>query len=322
MSVGTDTDTGVVPCRACQSPVFDDEFFCEACGTRVSGEPAATPAAEVRPPSEREERDLGVVAAVTDRGHRRPRNEDAMAIATADGRSVIVVCDGVASTANSHLASRAAADAALAVLEPVLYAPSWPDTNGIHDLMEAAFAEAQVAVTRVPEDEPDGNDVSPSTTMVAAIATPEFVAVGNIGDSRGYWLSSLASNSRLLTADDSWAQDSIADGVAPDLAYAHPDAHTITRWIGGDADSVVPTLTLMEVTEPGLLVLCSDGLWNYFEDVERLGDLVPRTASSPMAIARQFTDAALDAGGNDNITVAVAPLGVARTEAVPAGNEE
>jgi serine/threonine protein phosphatase PrpC len=158
--------------------------------------------------------------------------------------------------------------------------------------------------------------------MVAAIATPELVAVGNIGDSRGYWLSSRPSSSRLLTADDSWAQDSIADGVAPDLAYAHPDAHTITRWIGGDADSVVPTLTLMEVTEPGLLVLCSDGLWNYFEDVERLGDLVPRTVSSPIAIARQFTDAALDAGGNDNITVAVAPLGVARTEPVPAGNEE
>jgi len=318
LSVGTDTDTGVAPCSACQSPVFEDELFCEACGRRVSGEPAA-PAAAARPASERAERDLRVVAAVTDRGHRRPRNEDAMAIATADGRSVLVVCDGVASTANSHLASRAAADAVLAVLEPMLYAPEWPDRNGIQHLMDAAFAEAQVAVTGVPEDEPDGNDVSPSTTLIAAVATPELIVVGNIGDSRGYWLSSIASNSRVLTADDSWAQDSIADGVAPDLAYAHPDAHTITRWIGGDAESVVPTLTFQEVLEPGLLVLCSDGLWNYFEDVERLSDLVPRTAATPVQIARQFTDAALDAGGNDNITVAVAPLGVARSEPVPAG---
>ncbi len=246
-----------------------------------------------------------------------------MAIATADGRSVVVVCDGVASTANSHLASRAAADAVLAVLEPVLYAPAWPDASGIHDLMDEAFAEAQVAVTGVPDDEPDGNDVSPSTTLVAAIATPELVARGQ---HRGQpcLLAELRrrATAAVLTSDDSWAQDSIADGVAPDLAYAHPDAHTITRWIGGDADSVVPTLTLLEVTEPGLLVLCSDGLWNYFEDVERLGDLVPRTASSPIKIARQFTDAALDAGGNDNITVAVAPLGVARSEPVPAGNEE
>ena len=322
MSLGTDTDTGVVTCRACQSPVFDDEFFCEACGARVSGDPEVSEAGAARLPSVREERDLGVVAAVTDRGHRRPRNEDAVAIATADGRSVVVVCDGVASTANSHLAARAAADAVLAVLEPVLYAPEWPDASRIHDLMEEAFAEAQIAVTGIPDDEPDGNDMSPSTTLVAAVATPERVIVGNIGDSRAYWLSFDADASAVLTSDDSWARDSIADGIAPDLAYAHPDAHTITRWIGGDADSVVPTLTSHEVTEPGLLVLCSDGLWNYFEDVERLGDLVPRTASTPIQIARQFTDAALDAGGNDNITVAVVPLGVARTEPAPAGSEE
>ena len=69
--------------------------------------------------------------------------------------------------------------------------------------------------------------------------------------------------------------------------------------------------------EPGLLVLCSDGLWNYFEDVERLSDLVPRTAATPIEIARQFADAALDAGGNDNITVAVVPLGAARSELGP-----
>ena len=182
-------------------------------------------------------RDLGVVATVTDRGHRRPRNEDAMAIATADGRSVIVVCDGVASTANSHLASRAAADAALAVLERVLSTPKWPDASGIHDLMDAAFAEAQVAVTRVPEDEPDGNDVSPSTTLVAAIATPELVAVGNIGDSRGYWLSSLPSNSRLLTADDSWAQDSTRTAsrrISP--------THARTRTQSHDGSVAIPTL--------------------------------------------------------------------------------
>jgi len=322
LNVATDTDTGVFPCRKCGSSVFEDELFCEACGNRVSGESDAAPPTAARLPAEREERDLGVVAAVSDRGHRRPRNEDAMAIATVDGRSVVVVCDGVASTANSHLASRAAADAVLTVLEPTLYAPRWPDPSSIRDLMDEAFAEAQVAVTRVPEDEPGGRDLSPSTTLVAALATPESVVVGNIGDSRAYWLSSVASNSRVLTADDSWAQESIAQGVAPDLAYAHPDANTITRWIGGDADSVVPTLTFLEVTEPGLLVLCSDGLWNYFEDVERLGDLVPRNASTPIEIARQFTDAALEAGGNDNITVAALPLGAARAATLPVGNEE
>jgi PPM family protein phosphatase len=323
VSVGTDSDTdaGVVACRTCASPVFDDELFCEACGSRISGEPEAPQARAARLPSEREERDLGVIAALTDRGHRRPRNEDAMAIATATatatataaatGRAVAVVCDGVASTANSHLASKAAADAVLAELEATLDAPQWPEPGEMRALMGEAFARAQVAVTLVPDDEPDGNDVSPSTTLVTAVATAERVVVGNLGDSRAYWLSSVPGRSRLLTVDDSWAQERIAEGVAADIAYADPDAHTITRWIGGDAESVVPTLTFMEVKEPGLLVLCTDGLWNYFEDVDRLGDLVPRSPTTPMQIARELTDAALEAGGQDNITVVVLPLGAA-----------
>ena len=151
MSVGTDTDTGGRPLpgvrvarlrrRALLRGLWQPGVRRARGGAGRSGAPGL---------AEREERDLGVVAAVTDRGHRRPRNEDAMAIATADGRSVVVVCDGVASTANSHLASRAAADAVLAVLEPMLYAPEWPDPSSIRILMDEAFAEAQVAVTRCP----------------------------------------------------------------------------------------------------------------------------------------------------------------------------
>ena len=113
--------------------------------------------------------------------------------------------------------------------------------------------------------------------------------------------------SRTLTVDDSWAQDRIAEGMAPDLAYSHPDTHVITRWLGGDADSSTPRVTAVEVSEPALLVVCSDGLWNYFEDPDVLGDLVPE-GSTPLEVARHLTEAALAAGGRDNITVAVIPL--------------
>ncbi len=307
---GTETDTSVLPCRACASPVFDDELFCESCGARVAGEPATPTAGVPRRPEERRDHDLGVIAAVTDRGHLRPRNEDAVAIATVDDRFVAVVCDGVASTANPHLAARAAADAVLAVLEPSLHLPHWPDHAALRQLISEAFAQAQAAVTLVPDYELRGHDLAPSTTLVAALASAERVVIGNVGDSRAYWLSSTPSSSMVLTVDDSWAQEQIAEGVVPGVAYADPEAHTITRWIGGDAESVAPGFSEFEVTEPGLLMLCTDGLWNYFEDVERLGDLVPRAAASPLEIARQFTDAALDAGGRDNITVVALPLGV------------
>jgi PPM family protein phosphatase len=318
---GTDTDTSVLPCRVCASPVFEDELFCESCGARVADEPATPTAGVARPAEERQDRDLGAIAAVTDRGHLRPRNEDAVAVATVDDRFVAVVCDGVASTANPHLAARAAADAALGVLEPSLHLPQWPGATALRHLMSEAFAAAQAAVTLVPDYEPDGHDLAPSTTLVAAMVSAEHVVVGNVGDSRAYWLSSNPSRSRVLTVDDSWAQEQIAEGVVPEVAYADSGAHTITRWIGGDAESVAPGFSELLVTEPGHLVLCTDGLWNYFEDVERLGDLIPRAPSAPLDIARQFTDAALDAGGRDNITVVVLPLG-ATLPAPPAGMTE
>jgi serine/threonine protein phosphatase PrpC len=309
VSLHTDTDAEVRPCAQCQSPVFDDELYCEGCGRRVADEPLVEQAAVPRRHGYRDEHDLGVIAGITDRGNRRHRNEDALAIAAVDGRVVAAVCDGVASTANPDQAARAAANTAFAAVEPLLSAPHWPQDSKLEELLGEAFDEAQRAVLEVPHHEPDGNDQSPSTTMVVAVAAQGHVTVANIGDSRAYWLSTNAAQTRLLTVDDSWAQERIAEGIAPEIAYADPDAHIITRWIGGEAESVTPTVVTLDVTEPGLLLVCSDGLWNYFEDPQRLLELIPDWAvTAPIEIARRLTDAALVAGGQDNITVVVAPV--------------
>ena len=72
------------------------------------------------------------------------------------------------------------------------------------------------------------------------------------------------------------------------------------------------------MTERGLLVVCTDGLWNYFDEPAKLAELVAAASDpSPAGIARWLTDAALDAGGQDNITVAVVPVGPAQTPAGP-----
>jgi len=309
VSLHADTDAEVRPCPQCQSPVFDDELYCEGCGRRIAGEPIADTAAPPRRQGYREEHDLGVLAGVTDRGTRRHRNEDAFAIAAVDGRVFAAVCDGVASTANPDQAARAAASTVLSIVEPLLSAPHWPRDATLEELLGQAFDEAQRAVLEVPDDEPDGNDQSPSTTMVVAVAARGHVTVANVGDSRAYWLNANPAQARLLTVDDSWAQERIAEGTAPEVAYADPEAHVITRWIGGEAGSVTPTVVTLDVTEPGLLLVCSDGLWNYFEDPQRLLELIPGWAeSAPIETARRLTDAALVAGGQDNITVVVVPV--------------
>jgi serine/threonine protein phosphatase PrpC len=305
MSLDTEPRLDVCPCSACGSPVFDDELYCEACGVHTS---TSEEASEIEP-GVREQRDLGLIAGISDRGRRRARNEDAMAIAEANGRFLACVCDGVASTANGDQAARVAADSALASLESLLFTSDWPAAHDLEERFDAAFLVAQSAVMLVPDEEPDGSDLSPSTTLVSALASSERIVVGNVGDSRAYWLTR-AGGGKTLSVDDSLAQENIAEGVPPEVAFADPDAHTITRWIGGDADSVEPRLATFEVTEPGVLVLCTDGLWNYFEDPDRLHRILDGCGNAAMEMASRLVDAALAAGGQDNVTVVVVPIGL------------
>jgi serine/threonine protein phosphatase PrpC len=63
---------------------------------------------------------------------------------------------------------------------------------------------------------------------------------------------------------------------------------------------------------PGFLVLCSDGLWNYYPEAGALtGALaatVPDAAASPLPAAQALVRLALEAGGRDNVTVLVIPF--------------
>jgi serine/threonine protein phosphatase PrpC len=311
----------VAPCLACGSPVFDDESFCEACGTEVvpyALVPTSPSSIADQSTVRREAHDLGVLASVTDIGHRRSRNEDAVAIAAMDGYGCLIaaVCDGVSSTANGHRAAQAATDAVLATLHGTLAHSERPGGTDLEALMQVAFDEAQRAVLLVPSDDDRfGNTASPSTTLVVAIATAERVVVGNIGDSRAYLLSADGSRCRLLTIDDSWALERIAEGTPPEEAYAQPEAHVITRWIGEETESWAPRMTGFEVDGPGLVVLCTDGVWNTFEEPTRLAALVPDGTPSPIEVAHALADAALEAGGRDNMTVAVIPVGQTRLNA-------
>lgn len=317
-----ESQTEFVSCHACGSPVFDDESFCEACGTKVASDvPSHVP--EVRSATQRSEYDLGGLAAVTDLGYKRARNEDAAALADLDGVFVVAVCDGVASTANGDRAARTAADTVLASAESASASVRSRDAADLEGLLGRAFGEAQRAVLQVPaDDDPFGNDASPSTTLVAAIASPGRAVIGNVGDSRAYWLTTPRARCALLTVDDCWALDRIAEGKPPQEAYAHPDADVLTRWIGGETESWAPTVSVFEVDEPGLLVLCTDGMWGSFEEPARLAALVPDGAPSPLEVARALADAALGAGGRDNITVAVIALdGGPRHAAGRAGEE-
>jgi serine/threonine protein phosphatase PrpC len=240
-------------------------------------------------------------------GLRRPRNEDAAAAVAADGWSAAAVCDGVASTGNAHLAARAAADVAIDVVRRG--AGGTADPEGATALLVGAFAAAQQAVSGVGAEGTGSLELAPSTTMVAALVVAGTVVVASIGDSRAYWIGATGP-ATLLTTDDSLAQDRMAEGTPSAVAFADPDAHTITRWLGADADGGAPAVTSVPVTGPGWVVLCTDGLWNYVEAPDRLAEAAGDLAGiRPAEVARRLVRVALAAGGQDNVTVAVLAVG-------------
>ena len=106
-----------------------------------------------------------------------------------------------------------------------------------------------------------------------------------------------------LTARSKWP--SLGD------ALASAQGHVVTRWIGADLTNPEPHVMRFEPPGPGVLLLCSDGLWNYQPDAARLAELaLPAALTDPLSAARTLTSFALDAGGMDNVTVVLAPFPV------------
>jgi serine/threonine protein phosphatase PrpC len=249
-----------------------------------------------------------MVAGVTDRGLRHPRNEDAMALATADtpaGSAVVaVVCDGVSTSPRPDEASLAAARAAARVL---LAAVRTGD-----DLLAASPAAVRAAVKAVAglgESAGQPGD-SPAATFVSAVLTSEAAVVCWLGDSRAYWLAAASgSAAQQLTRDDSVAEEMVAAGLLSEAdALASPQGHVVTRWIGADLSDPAPHVVRFEPPGPGALLLCSDGLWNYQPEAAKLAELaLPAALTDPLGAVRTLVGFALDAGGTDNVTAVLAP---------------
>ena len=297
------------PCVSCGG-VIDDDSFCSTCGQKA-----------------RSERDHWIespalwVGGICDKGIVHPGNEDAMALAATpfgdrpDARAVLVVCDGVTSAPHSDRASIAAVRAACAALvaapPPAADDPFPAQLGHWHRHLGVACAAANVeavAVARLLGDPPE----PPSCTFVAAIVTQHLVSVAWCGDSRAYWIPDVGEGEELST-DHSIGTELMRAGASRSVAEADPACHTITRWLGADSVDPTPEFVTRRLDDPGWVLLCSDGMWNYASTPTALRLLLAAAEAAgagrppgPTALAESLAAWANDQGGHDNITVALA----------------
>jgi len=296
----------------------DEDGFCLRCGLRAHRSSPIEVTREPQPSDHIEQQLSPNFAAVSDRGRRHTKNEDRFGILESNGAYAFVVCDGVSTSQTAEVASTVVADAVLASLSAALGAttPLEP-AAAIRQAIAAGAAALNARANPYLEENP------PSTTVVVALVAAGVATIGWLGDSRAYWIdlpnSPSAAVAIPLTQDHSWLNSVVGSGeMTPELAAKSPQAHAITRWLGADANE---DLEIDVVRHPlpasnGILLLATDGLWNYFPTSEAMAALVQnaiqnevqnagKDGKDALAIARQLVEQANRRGGHDNITAAV-----------------
>jgi serine/threonine protein phosphatase PrpC len=110
--------------------------------------------------------------------------------------------------------------------------------------------------------------------------------------------------------------------LTADEAYTDRRANALMAWLGADADKIEPHIRTFEPAGPGVIIVCSDGLWNYAPDVDALADkALPSALDAPLNAARILVRHALEGGGHDNVTVAVVPFPYRNTHAAGSGQQ-
>ena len=227
-------------------------------------------------------------AALTDRGRKRPSNEDAFGYSIEHG--VYVVCDGMGGAAAGEVAS------SVAVAEVMQLLTNRPGANPLPTDAEQAVAAANEAIFSRSQRSEKLNGMG--TTLVALLAEERHAWMLNVGDSRGYRLR----NSKLeqITLDHSLVEEQMRLGqMSEEEALRSPLKNVITRALGTQS-LVTPDVFELE-SEPGdLFLLCTDGLTRELSDslLESLLQL-----DLPLeGLCSRLVAAANQAGGHDNIT--------------------
>jgi serine/threonine protein phosphatase PrpC len=232
------------------------------------------------------------LATATDLG-RRKNNEDSSLLEP--GLGLVVVADGMGGYEGGEVASSLAVEAVARFLARERRDPSgtWPcaaDRTRRYDenLLVASLERAHLDIVARRQ----GALADMGSTVVALLLRADVVTVAHVGDSRAYRLRE--GRLEALTRDHSVQAEMAAAGVA------FPFRNYVTRALGVDAHRADVS---SHALAPGdVLLLCTDGLSEALDEPAIAALLQAQEAREA---ALKLVRTAVDAGAQDNVTVAV-----------------
>ncbi len=212
---------------------------------------------------------------------------------------LFVIADGIGGHSNGQEASRLAIQHIRDVVIPALLSDVKISEEQSAELLLDAIQEANNSLCQY--NQMYKSDIG--TTVTAALVVGKTISIANVGDSRTYSYTS-TSGLKKVTRDHSMVARLVENGaISADDVYTHPRRNEIYRSLGHKTSLDVDMFTYPLAAETTLL-LCSDGLWEMVRDPaiqEILSAEMPDATKASEALVR----AALDGGGQDNISVIV-----------------
>ena len=138
------------------------------------------------------------------------------------------------------------------------------------------------------------------TTLTVLWPSPGRMILAQVGDSRAYLLRD--GELRQMTSDHSLVADMVRRGVlTEEQAACHPMRNYITRAVGTE-ETLEVDVTRVERQKGDRWLLCSDGLYGSLAR-DQMAEMLSR--ENPEEAANALLEAALEAGGRDNITLLI-----------------
>jgi len=216
--------------------------------------------------------------------------------------ALLIVADGMGGQEHGQEASQLAIQCLVEYVSDSLNS-RLVQTEDILPLLQAGVLHANRAVYERNQEQ----RTVMGTTMTVALVVDSTAYVAHVGDSRCYLYHQPAGLSQ-ISQDHSVVAALVTAGIIqPDDIYTHPRRNLIYRCLGEKARVEVDTYTVPLVAGD-LLLLCSDGLWEMVRN-QRIEAILTTLSSTPSDTVQALVQAALDGGGEDNVSVIVAHVG-------------
>lgn len=248
-------------------------------------------------------------------GRVRKQNEDAVGAAALplDQGVFIVISDGMGGHAGGEIASRLVCDRLLQSVEALTVNQS---AHERYETLCSAIREADHAVRAVAADHLQLSGMG--ATVVAAAVTPRSVLHAYVGDSRLYLFR---GGGRVYRTQDQMVVEVLRQlgQVREADMGTHSQRNQLLACLGGSSahsrcevappwlDDAAQQEAALALEPDDTLVFCSDGLSGQVSEA-MIAQILSASKQSAPQMATRLVEAALAAGGADNITVGVVKI--------------